>query len=62
MNRHICCETHKRKSSFDQVMMGIEDLSNEFFYEIFDYLDGSEIYQAFANLNHRFDQLLHLFF
>jgi hypothetical protein len=36
----------------------IESLSNDLFYEIFDYLDGSEMYQAFSNLNHRFDQLL----
>ena len=36
----------------------IENLSNECFYEIFDYLDGYKIYQAFSNLNHRFQQLL----
>ncbi|CAF1002696.1 unnamed protein product [Adineta steineri] len=36
----------------------IENLSNEIFYEIFEYLDGSEIYQAFSNLNHRFQQLI----
>ncbi|CAF0930419.1 unnamed protein product [Adineta steineri] len=36
----------------------IEKLSNEIFYEIFEYLDGSEIYQAFSNLNHRFQQLI----
>ncbi|CAF3471663.1 unnamed protein product [Rotaria socialis] len=37
----------------------IENLSNELFYEIFDYLDGCNIYQAFLNLNYRFQQLLH---
>lgn len=36
----------------------IEDLSNEFFFEIFEYLDGCTIYQAFSDLNHRFQQLL----
>jgi hypothetical protein len=36
----------------------IENLSNEFFYEIFDYLNGYEIYQSFSNLNYRFQQLL----
>ncbi|CAF2851047.1 unnamed protein product, partial [Rotaria sp. Silwood2] len=36
----------------------IEDLSNEFFYEIFEYLDSYEIYQAFFDLNNRFQQLL----
>ncbi|CAF5061595.1 unnamed protein product [Rotaria sp. Silwood1] len=36
----------------------IENLSNEFFVELFDYLDGIDIYNAFSNLNHRFQQLL----
>lgn len=36
----------------------IEDLSNEIFHEIFDYINGVEIYQGFSNLNHRFQQLL----
>jgi hypothetical protein len=36
----------------------IENLSNEFFYEMFDYLDGYDIYQSFSNLNDRFEQLL----
>ena len=36
----------------------IENLPNETFYELFDYLDGCEIYQAFSNLNHRFEQLI----
>jgi len=36
----------------------IENLCNEFFYEIFDYLDGCNLYQAFSNLNYRFQELL----
>jgi hypothetical protein len=33
-------------------------LSNELFYEIFDYLDGCNIYNAFFNLNYRFQHLI----
>jgi len=40
-------------------MTSIETLSNEIFYEIFDYLNGNDIYHAFSNLNHRFQQLLY---
>ena len=42
----------------DQSLNCIENFSNECFYEIFDYLDGCEIYQAFSNLNSRFQQLI----
>ena len=64
----------KQKLTFDQQAMeceseddlraqrtSIENFSNEIFYEIFDYLDGCRLYQAFANLNFRFqptDQFL----
>jgi len=36
----------------------IENLSNEIFYEIFEYLDGCHIYHSFSNLNYRFQQLI----
>ena len=39
-------------------MTSMENLSNELFYEIFDYLNGIDIHNAFLNLNHRFQQLL----
>jgi hypothetical protein len=39
-------------------MTSIENLSNELFHNIFDYLEASDLYMAFSNLNHRFQQLL----
>ena len=33
-------------------------MSNEIFYEIFDYLDGWNIHQIFSNLNYRFHELV----
>ena len=39
-------------------MTSIEDISNELFYDIFDYLDGYDIINAFENLNLRFESLL----
>ena len=35
-----------------------EDLPNELFCEVFDYLDGCDIYKAFVHLNHRLDNLV----
>ncbi|CAF4226281.1 unnamed protein product [Rotaria sp. Silwood2] len=54
-------ETNKLQCKFDQnitPITSIENLSIEIFYEIFDYLDGYKIYQAFSNLNHHFQQLI----
>ncbi|UJR23400.1 hypothetical protein I4U23_026408 [Adineta vaga] len=36
----------------------IENLSKGIFYQIFDYLDGYDIYHAFSNLNNLFENLL----
>jgi hypothetical protein len=46
------------KGDSNEMGSSIENLSNEIFYEIFDYLDGLDIYLAFSNLNYRFEQLL----
>ncbi|CAF1263203.1 unnamed protein product [Adineta steineri] len=46
------------KIDTDVQTTSIENLSNEMFYEIFDYLDGCDVYYAFLNLNERFQQLV----
>ncbi|CAF3996473.1 unnamed protein product [Rotaria magnacalcarata] len=46
-------------STKNQSITSIEDLSNEIFYEIFDYFNGDEIVKTFSKLNSRFQQLLH---
>jgi hypothetical protein len=43
----------------DRSVTCIEDLSNELFYDIFDYLDGCDILNAFSNLNIRFEEFIH---
>jgi hypothetical protein len=42
--------------------MSLEDLSNEIFYEIFEYIELYELFQAFNNLNHRIQTLLNYSF
>jgi hypothetical protein len=41
------------------MMTRFEDLSNELFYEIFDYFDSCYTYETFSYLNNRFYQLIH---
>jgi len=50
--------TVQTKEFQNQSINCIENLSNELIYEIFDYLDGYDLYQAFSNLNHHFQQLI----
>lgn len=49
----LCCET-----SFFKVINRLENLSNEIFHEIFDYLDGYDLLNAFSHLNVRFQNLI----
>ena len=43
---------------FDLENTCLEDLSSELLFEVFDYLDGCDIYVAFGGLNNRFNNLL----
>ncbi|CAF3170403.1 unnamed protein product [Rotaria sp. Silwood2] len=52
-------KTKQFRNEVDQFITCFEDLSNELLYEIFDYLGGYGLYEAFSNLNSRFEQLLH---
>ena len=53
-------ESEKVRSDmgFDLANTLFEDLSNQLLYEVFDYLDGCDIYQTFEHLNIRFNDLL----
>ncbi|CAF3522028.1 unnamed protein product [Rotaria sp. Silwood1] len=44
--------------SIEQSIACLEHLSNEIFYDLFEYLNGYEIAQTFFNLSYRFEQLL----
>ncbi|CAF4380825.1 unnamed protein product, partial [Rotaria sp. Silwood2] len=50
-------ETKKLRIDFNRLKTSIKDVSNEFFYEIFDYLYGNEIVEAFSNLNYSFQEI-----
>ncbi|CAF0829626.1 unnamed protein product [Rotaria sordida] len=47
-----------RTSNEDKFINCFENLSNELFYEIFDYLDGRDIFYGFSNLNIHFESLI----
>ncbi|CAF2030643.1 unnamed protein product [Rotaria magnacalcarata] len=47
-----------RTSNENERVTFIEHLSNELFYEIFDYLDGRDLFYAFSNLNLHFESLI----
>jgi hypothetical protein len=51
----------KSKSSLNCILH-LEDLSNEILYEIFEYIELYDLFQAFTNLNHRFKILLNYSF
>ncbi|CAF4004181.1 unnamed protein product, partial [Rotaria sordida] len=60
-NHSIDVKTKKLRKTSDEENLSItcfEHLSNDLFYEIFDYLDAYDIYKAFSKLNIRFYNLL----
>ncbi|CAF3046665.1 unnamed protein product [Rotaria sp. Silwood2] len=45
---------HEKRST----LTNFEDISNDLIYEIFEFLNGYDLYEAFSNLNSRFENLL----
>lgn len=43
---------------FSEPITSLENLPNDLFFEIFDYIEGCTLYEAFSNLNNRFQLLL----
>ncbi|CAF1360040.1 unnamed protein product [Rotaria sordida] len=61
MSQPLVNQTKRLPSTFIEENVSItciEHLSNELLYEVFDYLDGCEIYRVFCNLNSRFQYLI----
>ncbi|CAF1474236.1 unnamed protein product [Adineta steineri] len=53
----LSCLSRKRKRfNINQILF--DDLTNEIYYEIFDYLTYNDIIKSFSNLNNRFKQII----
>ncbi|CAF0950484.1 unnamed protein product [Adineta steineri] len=51
-------QSSEKRNRIDHSISSIENLPNELFNEIFDYLDTYHMHQAFYNLNYRFQRLI----
>ncbi|CAF0766106.1 unnamed protein product [Adineta steineri] len=56
--QHLVPKIHARLSDESIWYTCLENLSNEVVYEIFEYLDGCDIYKSFSNLNIRLQNLI----
>jgi len=52
--RKLSSDDHSQESRITH----FEDLSNEYFYDIFEYLDSYDVYKIFSKFNSRFLQII----